>query len=235
MSVVNISKIKQMETGGFGESLEERIFFTGPASTVDSVRRVRLEARKAAAALMRTAGARGTESEAHCERTAVWSRRLAQDLGLSSDRVLDVELGALLHDVGYAMVRDVDFHRPGPLPADDKIDLRRHCDLGAAILRDIPVLRRAVQLVQFHHEEFDGSGYPFGLAGLDIPIDARIFHLVDAYESLTHDRPHRARVSDSKARDILEDAVGRSFDPLVHAAFARIEPSAWKSLVGSFL
>ena len=127
-----------METAGFGESSEERIFFTGPWSSDDRTRHMRLQARKAAAGLMREFVARGMETESHCERVATWARRLARELGLSSERVLDIELGALLHDIGYISLASVDFHRDDTLSHADLFELRRHCELGAAILYRSP-------------------------------------------------------------------------------------------------
>jgi HD-GYP domain-containing protein (c-di-GMP phosphodiesterase class II) len=228
---VDITRVRQMESMGFGDSLDERIFFTGPPSTREPTRLARLEARKAAAGILRTFVTRGPEDEAHCERVASWSRRLAKDLGLSAERVLDVELGALLHDVGYVALRGVAFATKGPLTHSDWFELRRHPALGAALLNEIPVLRRGMPLVATHHEHFDGTGYPRGLRGDEIPIDARIFHLVDAYDALTNDRPHRAACSDAAAREEIANSVGSHFDPVVHAAFAKIDPEEWRSLV----
>jgi len=222
-----------METAGFGESSEERIFFTGPWSSDDRTRHMRLQARKAAAGLMREFVARGMETESHCERVAIWARRLARELGLSSERVLDVELGALLHDIGYISLASVDFHRESTLSHADLFELRRHCELGAALLYRIPVLRRAIPLVLSHHEEFGGSGYPSGASGVAIPIDGRIFHLVDAFESMTSDRPYRARVSEEDARIEIASQTGKLFDPVVEAAFNRIDPVEWRGLVAS--
>ena len=222
-----------MESHGFGDCLDERIFFTGPPSTREPSQVARLNARKSAAGLMRAFVARGWEDEAHCERAASWSRRLAKELKLNAERTLDVELGALLHDVGYINLRGIDFAKKGPLNAGEWFELRRHTELGVALLQTIPALRRAIPLVANHHERFDGTGYPRGLRGNDIPIDARIFHLVDAYEAMTSDRSYHARMSDQEARAELERRVGTYFDPVVHAAFDCIDPSEWHDLVAN--
>jgi putative nucleotidyltransferase with HDIG domain len=222
-----------MESLGNGSCLDERIFFTASPETREPSQRARLTARKAAANLMRAFVARGWEDEAHCERVASWSRRLARELGLSQERVLDVELGALLHDVGYINLRGIDFAKKGPLNAGEWFELRRHTELGVGLLQAIPALRRAIPLVANHHERFDGTGYPHGLKGNEIPIDARIFHLVDAYEAMTSDRSYHARMSDQEARAELERRVGTYFDPVVHAAFDCVDPSEWHDLVAS--
>jgi putative nucleotidyltransferase with HDIG domain len=229
-SGVTITQMVAMETAGFGESFEERTFFTGPSSTAEPVRLTRLQARKAAAVVMHAFVARGLETEVHCERVATWSRRLARELGLPSERVLDVEIGALLHDVGYINMKGIEFNK-STLSYSERFDLRRHCEEGAALLSRIPALRRAIPLVLSHHEEFDGTGYPRGQRDVDIPIDARIFHLVDAFESMTTDDPYRARMSDEEAREEIARCVGTRFDPVVHAAFSRIDVVEWRALV----
>ncbi|HEY2515522.1 MAG TPA: HD domain-containing phosphohydrolase [Polyangiaceae bacterium] len=195
---------------------------------------IRAEARRVSARLVRAVAGRGPESEAHCERIAIWSRRLASDLGLPSERVLDIELGGLLHDIGYLTIPSVNLDRRGPLTAEERKTLRWHSEVGAALIDEIPALRRAVSLVAAHHEDYDGRGYPYGLSGTGISIGARILRLVDTYEALTHDRPHRPRLSDRDARLEIARGVGRSFDPLVHAAFSLIDPEVWSGLVAAF-
>jgi len=231
MGTVTTTKMLQMETAGFGESMEERIFFTGPPSTRDPALTARIEARKAAAALMRTVAVRGYETQAHCERVATWSRRLAREMGLSPERVLDVELGALLHDIGHIGVPNVDFEKSTALTPAERAELRKHCEIGASLVHEIPSLRRALPLILSHHEEFDGTGYPSGAHGVAIPIDGRIFHLVDAFESMTSPRPYRLSRTDEAARVEIANCTGTRFDPLVFAAFGRIDPSEWRALV----
>ena len=226
----NLPLMPQMESAGFGDCLEERIFFTGPQSSREPARHARLAARKAAAGLLRAFVARGQEDEAHCERLASWSRRLARELGLSAERVLDIELGALLHDVGYISLRGIEFTREGPLTAGEEFELRRHPDLGVAHLREIPALHRAMPLVAAHHERFDGTGYPRALRGTENPIDARIFWLVDAYDAMTSERSYHPRLTDAEARDEIERGVGSQFDPVVFAAFDSIDPIEWMAV-----
>ena len=189
-----------MESGGFGDSTDERIFFTGPPSSRGPEQTARAAARKAAVGLMRRFVACGVEDEAHCERVATWSRRLAKELGLSAERVLDVELGALLHDIGYINLEREHFPKKGPVTADECLQSRRHPELGVALLEPVPVLHRAIPLVASHEEHFDGTGYPRGRKGTEIPISARIFHLVDAYEAMTGARVPGPRMSDAQAR-----------------------------------
>lgn len=185
------------------------------------------EARCLARSIVRALALRDFETEAHCERVATWARRLASELGLAPTRVLDVELGALLHDVGKIGVRDAVLLKPGPLDEREWEEMRRHPDLGVALLADVPSLRRAIPVVQCHHERRDGKGYPRGLTGNAIPIDARIFQIVDAYDAIVSDRPYRKGASDEVARQEIEKHVGPQFDPDVFAIFAKIPPEQW--------
>jgi HD-GYP domain-containing protein (c-di-GMP phosphodiesterase class II) len=220
-------EVLQLETAGFGDSLDERIFYGGPSNSGEAGRLARRKAREAAARLLRTFVAGGLESEAHCERVAAWSRRLARELGLPPDRVLDIELGALVHDVGYIGLPDLDLHKKEPLTPFEVFELRRHPQIGVGILRHIPVLCRAIPLVESHHERFDGTGYPHSKGGSAIPIDGRIFRLVDTYESLTTGSHVLPRMSDAEARTELGARVGAQLDPAVYAAFSRIDPAEW--------
>ena len=214
--------MRQMETDGLGRP-----------SSREAVENARIAARKAAAGLMRQFVARGVEDEAHCERVATWSRRLAKELGLSSDRVLDIELGALLHDIGYISLSSAHFPEKGPVKFEEWLEFHRHPELGVALLERIPILRRAIPLVAAHEEHFDGTGYPKGQRGTAIPISARIFHVVDAYEAMTNDLACRAPTSDAEARLQIELDKGARYDPIVCAALDCIEPAEWCDLVAT--
>jgi response regulator RpfG family c-di-GMP phosphodiesterase len=189
------------------------------------------ESRGLAHSITRVLAMRGYESEEHCGRVAAWSRRLASELGFSPSRMLDVELGALLHDVGQIGVRDAVLLKPAGLNHDEWEELRKHPDLGVSLLKDVPALNRAIPIVQCHHERRDGKGYPRSLTGNAIPIDARIFQIVDAYDALRTDRPYRKGTSDEGARKIIADAVGPQFDPEVHDAFSKIDTEEWGRVI----
>jgi HD-GYP domain-containing protein (c-di-GMP phosphodiesterase class II) len=154
-------------------------------------------------------------------------------MGLSPSRVLDVELGALLHDVGKIGVRDAVLLKPGPLTEDEWVEMRKHPDLGVALLTEVPALRRALPIVQCHHERRDGKGYPRALVGNAIPLDARIFQVVDAYDAIVSDRPYRKGRSDAEARAEIAQHVGPQFDPEVFEAFNRIPALDWQSVIRS--
>ena len=184
-------------------------------------------ARAHARTIVRALALREYETEAHCERVAGWSKRLAMELELSPTRVLEVELGALLHDAGMLGVREAIVQKPGPLSADERIELMRHPDLGVALLTEISVLAGALDVVQSHHEQVDGSGYPRGLVGNAIPLGARIFAVADAYDAMMSDRPYRRGRSDALARQEIASLTARQFDPAVVDAFLRIDVVEW--------
>ena len=199
----------------------------------ESVQAGRVATRRAASRLLAELVALGHEDEVHGKRLAAWSGRLARELGLASERVLDIETGALLHNVGYLRLRAIAFQRPGPLTAGERFELHRHPAIGGRILQSIPGLHRAIPLVTSHHERYDGGGYPQRSRGSEIPIDGRIFHLVDAYEAMTSERPYRARKTDAHARTAIADAVGSQFDPVVQWAFASIPAATWLDVARS--
>jgi response regulator RpfG family c-di-GMP phosphodiesterase len=165
------------------------------------------------------------------ERRTVWARHIAVAMGLDPKEVFDVELGALLHDIGEVGVPEDILCRSGPLTPGETDEVRRHPTIGASLLWNIVALRRAIPVVQTHHERVDGKGYPKGLVGDEIARAARIVHLVAAYDAMTHDRPYRPRMSDSDARRELARCAGSQFDLQVHATFANIDAEEWISLV----
>jgi response regulator RpfG family c-di-GMP phosphodiesterase len=189
------------------------------------------QARVLARSILRGLGRRDAQGSAPDERLAAWARHLAAAAGLPPDEVLDVELGALLHDIGEVGVREGILHKPGPLTAEEVAELRCHPDIGAALLTNIVPLRRAIPLVQCHHERIDGSGYPQGLSGNAIPRSARVFQIVDAYDAMMGDRPYRKARDDTEARIEIARHVGSQFDAGFHDAFARIDAEEWSRVV----
>jgi HD-GYP domain-containing protein (c-di-GMP phosphodiesterase class II) len=139
--------------------------------------------------------------------------------------------GFLLHDVGKLAVPDAVLNKPGPLDADEWDLMRQHPEKGAKILSTIPFLDRALDVVRHHHERWDGTGYPDGLEGGEIPLWARIFAVVDTVDAITSDRPYRpARPLEVAMRE-LRDGSGEQFDPACVAAFERLDREAVERLL----
>jgi putative two-component system response regulator len=160
----------------------------------------------------------------HCERVRSICARLGQEMGLGTDRIRDLELGAMLHDIGKCKIPDAILNKAGPLTADEWSVMRRHPEYGADIVRKIDFLRGAVDVVGNHHEKFDGSGYPLGLRGDGIPLSARIFMVVDAYDTITSRRSYKEPRSPEEALVEIRRCAGSHFDPAVVDAFERLFP-----------
>ena len=128
----------------------------------------------------------------HATRLAEWAIRVAEQLGLGHEELRDIELASLLHDIGKVGVPDAMLLKPGRLDPDELARVRKHPEYGWAILRAIPGFERASLLVLHHHECFDGSGYPAGLEGEEIPLGARIVAVVDAFDAMLSSRSYRS-------------------------------------------
>jgi putative nucleotidyltransferase with HDIG domain len=166
----------------------------------------------------------------HALRVSRWTRGLGRLLGLPEVSLKGLQLGALLHDVGMICVPEASLRHPGPLSDHAWQQIHQHPKLGVEMLRASSLLEEAEPIVLHHHERYDGRGYPYGLAGEAIPLPARLFALVDAWEALTHVRPHAGPRSDDEARAEIARASGSQLDPSVVELFLSIEPEAWRRL-----
>lgn len=174
--------------------------------------------------------ARNVETRGHSERVVTYSLRLGRELGLDESELKALELGALLHDIGKIGVEDRILLKPAGLTTDEWVEMRRHTEKGAQIIEGIPALRPALPVITQHHERWDGSGYPSGLAGEQIDIKARIFSVADAVDAITSDRPYdKARSFEEACRE-LRLGAGTQFDPIVVEAFCRVPLGEWASL-----
>jgi response regulator RpfG family c-di-GMP phosphodiesterase len=170
---------------------------------------------------------RDSETQWHSRRVGRYARRLAEELGVSSHALDDVERGAMLHDIGKIGVRDAVLHKPGPLDAGEWEEMKRHPALGHEILSAISFLDGA-RLIPLHHQErWDGSGYPAGLAGEKICLGARIFAVVDTYDAITSDRPYRQAASYTAARNEIERCAGTQLDPQVVRSWLAVPAGEW--------
>ena len=173
---------------------------------------------------------RDAETQWHSRRVSLYARRLAQQLGIPEPDLTVVEHGALLHDIGKIGVRDRVLLKPGPLTTDEWTEMKRHPELGWALLQRVDYLRPASSIVMQHQEKWDGSGYPTGLKGDAIVIGARIFHVVDTLDAMTSDRPYRKARPFADAREEIRRCAGTQFDPSVVDAFLAVPPEDWERI-----
>ena len=151
----------------------------------------------------------------HSESVVDVAGRVAEALGVAPAEVERIRTAALLHDIGKVGVPDKVLHKPGPLDDDEWELMREHPAIGERILRAIPGMGQVAKIVRHEHERWDGSGYPDGLAGADIPLGSRIILACDAYHAMTSDRPYRAAMSHTDAVGELTAGAGTQFDPEV--------------------
>ena len=164
------------------------------------------------ASLSNALEAKDASTSRHTEEVVRLAVAVATELGLDFDAVRNVELGAVLHDIGKVRVPESILNKPGPLTDDEWGIMKTHPEVGEHILRPIQSLEAILPIVRHHHERWDGTGYPDGLAGPAIPLGARIVAVCDAYRAMSEDRPYRAALSDEDARRELGAGAGRQFD-----------------------
>jgi putative nucleotidyltransferase with HDIG domain len=181
-------------------------------------------------ALVQALEARDFETHGHSERVVTFSLRLAYELGLEREKMRDLELGALLHDIGKIGVPDSILRKPAKLTEREWERMKLHPMLGAKILRNIPFLEGAAKVVAQHHERWDGQGYPNGLRGEKIEIIARIFAVADAFDAMISDRIYRKGRSYEDAIAELDKHAGTQFDPLIIEAFRVVPKEDWETL-----
>src|SRR5215813_1621048 len=162
----------------------------------------------------------GTES--HSRRVHGYAMATAREYGVPEKDLADLAHGVLLHDIGKIGIPDAILLKPGPLTPEEWAIMRRHPEIGKQLVERIPFLRGAVPIVYAHHEKWDGTGYPRGLRGEEIPLGARIFMVVDAFDAITFDRPYSNAQPFEAAKAEIQRCSGKHFDPAVVAAFFRV-------------
>lgn len=165
---------------------------------------------------------RDRETEGHSRRVTELTIRIAARMGFSEEELVHIRRGALLHDIGKMGIPDAILLKPGPLDEKEWAIMRTHPTLAVELLRPIAFLAPALDIPWCHHEKWDGTGYPRGLRGEEIPLPARIFAVVDVYDALTSDRPYRAAWSQERALAYIREQAGRHFDPRVVEVFEQV-------------
>jgi len=165
---------------------------------------------------------RDKETEGHCRRVTDLTLRLAVSMGLCGDDLLQIRRGALLHDIGKMGVPDHILLKPGPLTDDEWTVMRLHPAYAYEMLSPIPFLLPAIDIPWSHHEKWDGTGYPRGLKGENVPLAARLFALVDVWDALRSDRPYREGWPAEKVKEHIRSLSGTHFDPEIVPIFLSV-------------
>jgi HD-GYP domain-containing protein (c-di-GMP phosphodiesterase class II) len=155
----------------------------------------------------------------HGARVAALAEPVAERLGWDRERIACLRFGAPLHDIGKVTVRREVLGKPGPLTRDELAEIKHHPSAGAALVTPLRSARHALPYVLFHHEHWDGGGYPAGLHGRSIPLEARLLAVADAFDAMTSPRPYRRPLSRRRALAEIARCAGTQFDPLVAEVF----------------
>jgi response regulator RpfG family c-di-GMP phosphodiesterase len=173
---------------------------------------------------------RDSETQGHSARVSDYTVAIARRMGVREPELTEIRHGALLHDVGKIGIPDAILRKPGKLSPEEWVEMKRHPGIGHRILAGISFLERSLPIVISHQERFDGSGYPQGLKGEEIPLGARIFAVVDTLDAMTSDRPYRKALTYLDAREEIIRNSGIQFDPEVVKVFLTILPDEWRGV-----
>jgi cyclic di-GMP phosphodiesterase len=170
------------------------------------------------------------ETEGHSKRVTAFTIAIARAIGVPKDDIDVIARGAFLHDIGKMAIPDAILRKPGALTPEEIAIMREHCYRGYQMLKKIPFLTEAAEIVYSHQERFDGTGYPRGLKGDEIPLGARIFSVADTLDAITSDRPYRPAQTVGAAREEIQRWSGRQFDPAVVEMFLAMPENIWSDL-----
>lgn len=166
---------------------------------------------------------RDKETEGHTQRVTILTERLARSMGVEGDALINITRGALLHDIGKMAIPDGILLKPGQLTDDERMLIQKHPVYAYQMLSPIAFLIPAIDIPYCHHEKWDGSGYPRGLRGKEIPFAARIFPVIDVWDALTSNRPYRKALPQYEVRQRIKNDSGKHFDPVVVDAFMEMK------------
>jgi len=170
------------------------------------------------------------ETEGHSKRVTAFTIAIARSMEVPKEQITVIARGAFLHDIGKMAIPDAILRKPGALTPDEIAIMREHCYRGYQLLKRITFLAEASEIVYSHQERYDGTGYPRGLKGEEIPLGARIFSVADTLDAITSDRPYRAAQSVGAAREEIKKWSGRQFDPNVVKVFLSMPEYIWTDL-----
>ncbi|NLO91263.1 MAG: HD domain-containing protein [Elusimicrobia bacterium] len=183
--------------------------------------------------LTRVIDAKDSYTHDHGARASARARRISEEMGLEEDLVREIEYAALLHDIGKIGISELILRKPSRLTPQEYETIKKHTAIGYQILHPIQFLGRVPKMVLHHHEWFNGSGYPAGLKGEEIPIGSRVVSVIDAWDAMVSDRPYRKALSFDRAIEELEKGRGEQFDPKVVDVFVQLFRNEWSKLDGA--
>ena len=202
-----------LENRDYQRNLEKKV--------LEQSRKIQSSFIKSIEALARTLEAKDPETRDHSLRVTEYSVRTAEEMGLSPAEVENIRVAAALHDIGKIGISDTILDKDESLRQEEMEHIHRHPLIAAQILGPIDELKEIIELIKYHHENYDGTGYPEGLSGEDIPLGSRIIAVADAFDAITSTRPYRKAKTELFAVEEIKQNAGRQFDPDVITAFLR--------------
>lgn len=173
---------------------------------------------------------RDTETAGHSRRVSLYCLEIARALGCTSEQLRTIVRGAYLHDIGKIGIPDSILLKEGKLTSEERTVMQTHARIGYELVARIPFLAAASEIVLAHQERYDGTGYPQGLMGEEIPLGARIFSVADTLDAMTSDRPYRKALSFAQAREEISNESGRQFDPDIVRVFLSLPEESWMKI-----
>lgn len=173
---------------------------------------------------------RDSQTAGHSKRVVAYSSKIAKELGATEQELKTIVRGAWLHDIGKLATPDAILLKPGALTQEEWLIMKRHAEIGYNLVKRIPFLADAAEIIWTHHERWDGSGYPRGLKGTDIPLGGRVFAIADTVDAMTSDRPYRSALSFEAAHEEIHRGSGSRYDSQVVNAFLACGIESWKAL-----
>jgi response regulator RpfG family c-di-GMP phosphodiesterase len=171
---------------------------------------------------------RDSPTAGHSRRVFLYSIEIAKAMGGMENQMRSIGMGAWLHDIGKLAIPDAILLKPGPLTDEERAIMRRHAQIGYDLVKGIPFLADAAEIIFAHHERCDGSGYPRGLKVQEIPVGARIFAVADTFDAMTSDRPYRRALPFQASREVIERGAGKHYDLRVARVFLSIPDETWE-------
>ncbi len=171
---------------------------------------------------------RDSPTAGHSRRVFLYSIEIAKAMGGLENQMRNIAMGAWLHDIGKLAISDAILLKPGPLTDEEREIMQRHVQIGYDLVKGIPFLADAAEIIFAHHERCDGSGYPRGLKTEEIPVGARIFAVADTFDAMTSDRPYRRALPFETSRDVIERGAGKHYDSQVARVFLSIPSETWE-------
>jgi response regulator RpfG family c-di-GMP phosphodiesterase len=173
---------------------------------------------------------RDSPTAGHSRRVFLYSIEIAKAMGGLESQIRNIAMGAWLHDIGKLAIPDAILLKPGPLTDEERAIMQRHAQIGYDLVKGIPFLADAAEIIFAHHERCDGSGYPRGLKNGKIPTGARIFAVADTFDAMTSDRPYRRALPFHASREVIERGAGKQYDARVARVFLSIPDEIWEAI-----